>query len=358
MSPTFFPPGTTLLLLLIIAGSHINSLDRFANGDWLLSARHTNTIYRISGKDGSILWRLGGTNSSFEMIDFTFSAQHHACILSESSEQLFISLFDNAYNGVTQTSNASSAVVVELDLRLQTAHLSKRFFPLNGGLAQNQGSMQNLPDGNTLVSWGLTAEFSEFDEHGTRVLDVAFVDETTRAYRVSKSEWTGKPRVEAMALYLYARNASSPTHFWMSWNGATEVKEWVVYANSSLVLGRIEHVGFETHLDCGKFVSGGYVEAIGGNGKVLARSKEVDVFIPPAHLGNVCGEEHCTMQVLLSDGPSNGPRMVKPVQRVVSVLPDRDMAWFKMAAGLAVGAGMARVRWSTVFGRIAATLPR
>lgn len=293
------------------------------------------------------------------MADFTFSAQHHARIAAESPEQLSISLFDNAYNGVAQTSNVSSAIIVELNLRLMTAHLSRRFFPLKGGLAQNQGSMQNLPSGNSLVSWGLTAEYSEFDTQDVRVLDVAFVDSTTRAYRVCKSEWTGTPPIEAMSLYLYARNASSTTHYWMSWNGATDVNEWIVYARPSLVLGRIGNMGFETHLDAGKFVSEGYVEAIGKDGKVMGRSKTVAVFIAPAGLADVCGEEHCTMQVLRPDGPANGTSTVEPVQRLMSGLPGRDMEWYSIVAGFVVGTCVARVRWSTVFSRVAAGyLPR
>lgn len=346
-------PGKGVLLTSF--GSHINSIDRFVNGDWLVSARHANTIYRISGSDGSVVWRLGGHSSSFELVGFLFSAQHDARILSEHSGRLLISLFDNAYNGMAQTSKVSSAVIVELDLRLMTAHLSERYFSLNGGLAQNQGSVQNLPGGNSLVSWGLTAEFSEFDKQGIRILDVAFVDSTTRAYRISKSNWVGTPPVEAMALYLYARNASSSTHFWMSWNGATEIKEWVVFGNSSPLLGRIENMGFETHTDVGKFVSEGYVEAIGKDGKVMGRSKIVDVFVPSANLGDVCGEEHCTMQVLLPDRPTEGPDMAKPTQQVMRVAPGRSMTWFNIAAGFVVGACMARIRWSTVFKRVAAT---
>ncbi|EME88365.1 uncharacterized protein MYCFIDRAFT_169986 [Pseudocercospora fijiensis CIRAD86] len=57
--------------------------------------------------------------------------------------------------------------------------VARQFFPTIKGLAQNQGSMQNLPDGHTLVSWGLIAEFSEFDQQGKTVLDVAFAETTT-----------------------------------------------------------------------------------------------------------------------------------------------------------------------------------
>ena len=46
---------------------HINSIDADANGDYIVSGRHTWTIYKISRTDGSIQWRLNGKNSDFTM---------------------------------------------------------------------------------------------------------------------------------------------------------------------------------------------------------------------------------------------------------------------------------------------------
>ena len=42
---------------------HCNAIDRFENGDYLVSCRHTDALYKISRESGSILWRLGGTRS-------------------------------------------------------------------------------------------------------------------------------------------------------------------------------------------------------------------------------------------------------------------------------------------------------
>jgi hypothetical protein len=55
---------------------HVNSIDKNEAGDYLLSARFSNTIYLISGQTRDIIWRLGGKYSDFEQ-DFTFSKQHH-----------------------------------------------------------------------------------------------------------------------------------------------------------------------------------------------------------------------------------------------------------------------------------------
>lgn len=48
---------------------HLNAIDKFDDGDYLLSARHMDAIYKISHKDGSIVWQLGGLKNDFEFPD-------------------------------------------------------------------------------------------------------------------------------------------------------------------------------------------------------------------------------------------------------------------------------------------------
>lgn len=57
---------------------HINSVDKNADGDYLVSSRHTSSIYKISGVDGSVLWRLvDGPESNFTVVNFSICGQHH-----------------------------------------------------------------------------------------------------------------------------------------------------------------------------------------------------------------------------------------------------------------------------------------
>jgi len=99
--------------------SHVNSIDKFVNGDYLLSARHANTIYKISRSDKSIQWRLGGKLSDFTM-DFNFTAQHHVKIISENASMTVISILDNASDGWhTPSANTSSALLVALHTSAQ-----------------------------------------------------------------------------------------------------------------------------------------------------------------------------------------------------------------------------------------------
>lgn len=78
---------------------HINSVDKFANGDYLISSRHMSAVYRISGRDGKVVWTLGGcfNQSDFRMADdVPFFWQHDARILVEDGDQIILSVFDNA----------------------------------------------------------------------------------------------------------------------------------------------------------------------------------------------------------------------------------------------------------------------
>ncbi len=68
--------------------SHLNSVDKFPDSDYLLSSRHTDTVYKISHRDGSIVWRLGGTRSDFEIAPaarFTGGSVRLVVILGDAS---------------------------------------------------------------------------------------------------------------------------------------------------------------------------------------------------------------------------------------------------------------------------------
>ena len=58
---------------------HVNSIEIDHDGNLLVSARNTHTIYKISRRTGKILWRLGGKRSDFTMgRGASFAWQHDA----------------------------------------------------------------------------------------------------------------------------------------------------------------------------------------------------------------------------------------------------------------------------------------
>lgn len=315
----------------------------------MVSARHTNCVYRVSGQDGSIVWRLGGKNSSVRLTDFNFSAQHDARIRESAPGKLHISLFNNGWNGVDQTQDTSSAIFLELDQHaspLSARLLEEYYYPRSGVLARQQGSLQVIPNDNRFVSWGAIAEFSEF-EAGKRVLDVSFGDTETLAYRITKSPWRGQPRSDP-DVYIYAFNESSPTHLYISWNGATEVALWKVYVvepvgGEGIFLKAVEKHGFETHVEIPEYIAAGFIEGVDKEGQPLGRSAVRSTTIPPVSLRSACSLSHCTIQqVHWLDSNTTA------LESELDFMPGRDMLWLNALLQVCIIAGA-----GYVFGRFA-----
>lgn len=77
------------------------SADKDADGNYMVSARGTSTIYFMPSdyNESSIRRRVGGKNSDVELKDFSFSFQHDAKIISKKDNTYEIALFNNAWNG-------------------------------------------------------------------------------------------------------------------------------------------------------------------------------------------------------------------------------------------------------------------
>jgi len=96
---------------------HINAIDKSAaTGNYLVSARHTGTLYYVNATDQDIIWKLSYLgNSDFSCSNFNFSFQHDARLLSENHTTTVLSIFDNASNGYTTTTSQSSGKVIAID---------------------------------------------------------------------------------------------------------------------------------------------------------------------------------------------------------------------------------------------------
>ena len=164
---------------------HLNSIAVDAEGNFILSARATHTVYKVSRLTGNILWRLGGRKSSFRMgSGAQFALQHDARLQPDGT----ITLFDNSSSPPVR--KHSRAITLKLDGNRAT--LQRALLHPDGLLSATQGSMQILPTGNTFVGWGSRRWFTEYDATGKIVLDgrLAAGNDTYRAYRFT---WNGMP---------------------------------------------------------------------------------------------------------------------------------------------------------------------
>lgn len=174
----------TLLTSSTIDFTHFNSFDFDSDGCLLISARNLDEITKVDPNTGNIIWRLGGKNNQFTFINdnIGFSRQHDIRRFSNGD----ISLFDN---GVFHSTQVSSAVEYKLDEINKTATLVYRIYHDNI-FTDTEGSVQELPDGNRVISWGHSYNpvVSEVTQQGSTILDLSyqyFIDN----YRAFKYQW-------------------------------------------------------------------------------------------------------------------------------------------------------------------------
>lgn len=305
---------------------HINSVDKNEDGDYLISSRHTDCIYKISRHDGSILWRLGGDNSSFNLSNNSaFRRQHHARLLQDGPEQSVISLFNNDNDRFTAKGGRSVGVIIVLDHVSRTAHRSAEFSASISEeiVSAGSGSTVILDNGNILVNWGTDSFMVEFLPDGTPIWS-AQVGQQTWSYRALKdAAWIGEP-IQPPSLWVYAESFASTTHFYVSWNGATQVRSWRFYASddqygSFVMVGSLPKLDFETVFVSHAYYGWSFVEAVGIDGQSLGNSSIVQTLVPELDDGD-CVLPHCSLEELdLSD---NGHIWEKP-----AVLAKDDNGW-------------------------------
>lgn len=282
---------------------HLNSIDKDSQGNYLVSARHTNTIYKISGLDGAIIWRLGGPKSTFVLDEggdeAPFAFQHDVRFLSRSADGSIevITLFDNAAaitpNGVVQVRPESRALVVQLNHTDNTAVALRVLEAPEPLSSKSQGNVQVLDGGNVFVNWGQAGAVTEFAADGTPVYH-AYLDQEAGVenYRGFRFEWKGFP-LEKPAIVALRRRSDEAITIYVSWNGDTEVDRWVFYAAShddrrskvnAKKLGEAKRRSFETKLtvvDSDELGSSRrvlvFAEGLDKNGNVLTTTDAVGV---------------------------------------------------------------------------------
>src|SRR4029079_9405621 len=93
-------------------------------------------------------------------------------------------------------------------------------------IARTHGRRPVLPNGNVFMGWGQQPFYSEFSATGKLLLSVRYPDqnESYRAYRLAGR---GKPATKPS---VAARPSGKSTRVYASWNGATEVAAWRIWA--------------------------------------------------------------------------------------------------------------------------------
>jgi hypothetical protein len=251
---------------------HINSIDIDHDGNLLVSARKTFTVYKIDRKSGEVVWRLGGKRSSFAMSPGTgFRYQHDARRQPDGT----ITIFDA---GSVDIIDPACGLVLKLDMDRLSASLVRKYAQPARRQVATMGNLQVLPGGNVFVGWGSEPLFSEFTSDGELLFDASFPP-LVESYRAFRFPWSGYPS-EAPALVAEVGPEDDQLTLYASWNGATEVASWQVLAGPSPdklrpVGTRALREGFETAITVRTAEPYVGVEVRDRSDQVLGTSKEV-----------------------------------------------------------------------------------
>ncbi|ODM14714.1 hypothetical protein SI65_09903 [Aspergillus cristatus] len=236
---------------------HINSVDKDAQGNYLISARHAHSVSYIDGSTGAVLWMLGGKANDFtDLSDGTatdFRWQHDA----RWRDNTTLTLFDNTAHSNEDPEASSRGMRIHLDFESRTAELQVAYHHPQVFKSTSQGNMQVLEDtGNVFIGWGHSAAYTEFTPDGSVVCDVHFGASLyytfgrVVSYRAFKDSWIGRPLTNPDAVV-------DDNVVYVSWNGATEVAAWQlevwdghdldnVTFNAAL---QVDKDGFETEIE-------------------------------------------------------------------------------------------------------------
>jgi hypothetical protein len=252
---------------------HINGVNENPDGSFLISARNTWAVYNVSPQTAAVNWTLGGKSSTFTLEhDAPFAFQHDATMLNNDT----ISIFDDGA-GPPTVHKRSRGLDLHLDFANHTANMILQDEHVPGLLANYEGSVQRLYNGDNFVGWGQQPFMTEFNAKGRPVFDARFVGANS-SYRAYRFMWRGMPVTKPS---VASRVRGRTTTVYASWNGATQVAKWRILGGGSpnhlRGVATSRKRAFETavRLPHGeRYVA---TQALDSHGKVLGTSKPAKV---------------------------------------------------------------------------------
>jgi len=171
---------------------HLNSLQRVGDGsgDYVVSARHMDNVFRVDRATGSIDWVLGQVASDSPQatkdrrLDIIGDARggprrpHDARLNGD-----VLTMFDNR----TDTGEPARAVAYRIDVGAGTATLLWEIEQPAGLTSVGLGSNRVASDGSVLISWGgaIQPVFGEYRADGEPIMEITQVS-GGNAYRILK----------------------------------------------------------------------------------------------------------------------------------------------------------------------------
>lgn len=178
--------------------AHGNAVEVDEDGNFILSLRNMAEVTKINRQTGEIMWRWNGNNNEFEMLsDIEGSLAEFSDIHDvRRTEEGTIILFDN---GSLAAPARSRALEFEIDEVNKTCTLVWEYVHPENFWSVAMGGVQRLPNGNTLIGWGLDGypfvtdsipsilpRISEVNSEGELLMEVSFGAPQVVTYRARK----------------------------------------------------------------------------------------------------------------------------------------------------------------------------
>ena len=207
---------------------HANAIEFEDDGTILLCSRHLSEITKINTNTGNIVWRWGGPSNEFTFINDAdgMSYQHDIKRLSNGN----VILFDNGNYHAPPRSSAKEYILDEVN---KTATLVWSYYrPFGSGsvFSKAMGSAHRLPNGNTLICWGLVIgqtaapSLTEVDAAGNIVWEME-INSPDAIYRARRYEWSpcARPSLHTVKATKITANSAR-----IKWSAATNATRYSV----------------------------------------------------------------------------------------------------------------------------------
>ena len=151
--------------------THGNAIDLDRDGNLIVSFRSLNEITKINSATGAIIWRFGGLNNQFTIVNDpkgSFERQHGVRVANPGELQFL----DNG------ASIPSRFVRYLLNPVAGTATLVMAFIDSPTTFTNVGGGTQHYTNGNSIVSFGRAGRVVEVDPAGNRAWELTGVDGT------------------------------------------------------------------------------------------------------------------------------------------------------------------------------------
>ncbi|MEO6653430.1 MAG: aryl-sulfate sulfotransferase [Ilumatobacteraceae bacterium] len=175
---------------------HLNSLQQVEDGtgDYVVSARHLDAVFRVDRATGAVRWVLGslplaapnkGSKPRLRIVGDPLGGPRRMHDARQVGD--VVTMYDNR----TDTGQPARAVAYRIDEVARTATMIWQISEPDGRASMGLGSNRPTPSGSVLVAWGAGIQplFGEFQLNGTPLLEMTQVGGGA-SYRIAKEPST------------------------------------------------------------------------------------------------------------------------------------------------------------------------